>query len=72
MTIISGANDFIDEMYNPVDESINADLIKATALLNTVASNLTSAIQQVKALNPEADIYLFGYYFPLPHIAMME
>src|SRR4051812_15772170 len=68
VTIISGANDFIDEMYNPADESINADLVKATALLNKVASNLTSAIQQVKALNSEADIYLFGYYFPLPHI----
>ncbi|TQR18248.1 SGNH/GDSL hydrolase family protein [Psychrobacillus soli] len=69
VTIISGANDFIGEMYNPLDESINADLAKATALLNTVGSNLTSAIQQVKALNSEADIYLFGYYFPLPHIA---
>lgn len=69
VTIVSGANDFIDEMYNPVDESINADLAKATALLNKVSSNLTSAIQQVKALNSEADIYLFGYYFPLPHIA---
>lgn len=69
VTIISGANDFIDEMYNPVDESVNADLAKATALLNKVAGNLTAAIQQVKALNSEADIYLFGYYFPLPHIA---
>lgn len=68
VTIVSGANDFIDEMYNPADESINADLAKATVLLNKVSSNLASAIQQVKALNSEADIYLFGYYFPLPHI----
>ncbi|GGA19599.1 SGNH/GDSL hydrolase family protein [Psychrobacillus lasiicapitis] len=69
VTIISGANDFIDEMYNPEDESINTDLATASAMLNKVAGNLTAAIQQVKALNPEADVYLFGYYFPLPHIA---
>lgn len=68
VTIISGANDFIDEMYNPTDDSINTDLAKATELLNTVAGNLTTAIQQVKALNPEANIYLFGYFFPLPHL----
>gem|GEM_PF-2722085 len=68
VTIISGANDFIDDMYNPADESINFDLTRATTLLNTVAGNLTTAIKQVKALNPEADIYLFGYYFPLPHL----
>ncbi|MEI4768722.1 GDSL-type esterase/lipase family protein [Psychrobacillus sp. FJAT-51614] len=72
ITIISGANDFIDEMYNPNDESINTDLTKATALLNKVAGNMTTAIQQVKALNPEADIYLFGYYFPLPHLKNTE
>ncbi|WP_186321519.1 GDSL-type esterase/lipase family protein [Bacillus sp. FJAT-22090] len=68
VTIISGANDFIDEMYNPLDESINTDLTKATTLLNKVEGNLTSAIQQVKSLSPEADIYLFGYFFPLPHL----
>lgn len=68
ITIISGANDFIDEMYNPIDETIHADLTKAITLLNTVAGNLSSAIQKVKALNPEADIYLFGYYFPLPQL----
>ncbi|MFJ8064710.1 SGNH/GDSL hydrolase family protein [Psychrobacillus sp. NPDC096426] len=68
VTIISGANDFIDAMYNPIDESINTDITKATTLLNTVAGNMTSAIQQVKTFNPEADIYIFGYYFPLPHL----
>ena len=68
VTIISGANDFIDEMYNPVDESINTDLTKATTVLNTVAGNLTAAIQQVKTANPDAAIYVFGYYFPLPHL----
>jgi len=68
VTIISGANDFIDEFYNPVNGSIQIDLPKATALLETVSGNLTSAIKQIKALNPEADVYLYGYYFPLPHI----
>jgi len=68
VTIISGANDFIDEFYNPVNGSIQIDLPKATALLESVSGNLTAAIKQVKALNPEADVYLYGYYFPLPHI----
>lgn len=68
VTIISGANDFIDEFYNPSTGIIHVDLPKATALLETVAGNLTSAIKQVKAFNPEADVYLYGYYFPLPHI----
>ncbi|QFF98077.1 hypothetical protein PB01_04175 [Psychrobacillus glaciei] len=68
ITIISGANDFIDELYNPEDESMHVDISKATALLNKVEGNLVSAIQRVKALNPDADIYLFGYFFPLPHL----
>lgn len=68
ITIISGANDFIDEFYNPSNGIIHVDLPKATALLETVAGDLTSAIKQIKALNPEADVYLYGYYFPLPHI----
>lgn len=68
VTIISGANDFIEEFYNPVDGSIHVDLAKATALLDIVAGNLTTAIREVKTLNPEADVYLYGYYFPLPHV----
>lgn len=68
VTIISGANDFIDEFYNPVNGSIQIDLPKATALLETVSGNLTAAIKQIKTLNPDADVYLYGYYFPLPHI----
>lgn len=68
VTIISGANDFIDEFYNPVNGSIQIDLPKATALLETVSGNLTTAIKQIKTLSPDADVYLYGYYFPLPHI----
>jgi len=67
VTIISGANDFIDEFYNPIDETINIDLGKAITLLNSVSANLTNAVKTVKTLNPEAEVYLFGYYFPLPH-----
>ncbi|MEK5147317.1 GDSL-type esterase/lipase family protein [Psychrobacillus sp. FSL K6-4615] len=68
ITIISGANDFIDEMYDPSNGHIDADVAKATTLLNTVAGNLSTAIKQVKLLNPGADIYMYGYFFPLPHL----
>lgn len=67
VTIISGANDFIDEFYNPDSKEITADMGRAIELLNSVANNLTSSIKTVKSLNQEAEIYLFGYYFPLPH-----
>lgn len=67
VTIISGANDFIDEMYDPAEGTINVDLGKAITILNEVTANLTTAVKKVKTLNPNADIYLFGYYFPLPH-----
>ncbi|WP_313894613.1 GDSL-type esterase/lipase family protein [Psychrobacillus sp.] len=68
ITIISGANDFIDELYDPSNGHIDADVAKATTLLNTVAGNLTAAIQQVKSLSPDADIYLHGYFFPIPSL----
>ncbi len=68
VTIVSGANDFIKAFYDPKDESVDVDLAAATLLLNQVSENLTSAIKQVKAINPNADIYLFGYYFPFPYL----
>lgn len=68
VTIVSGANDFIQAFYDPKDESVNVDLAAATILLSKVSENLTTAVKQIKAINPDAEIYLFGYYFPFPHM----
>lgn len=68
VTIVSGANDFIQAFYDPKDESVNVDLTAATLILSKVSGNLTTAVKQVKAINPDAEIYLFGYFFPFPHM----
>ncbi|OAH54563.1 MULTISPECIES: S-layer homology domain-containing protein [Bacillaceae] len=59
VTISSGANDLLAF----VNTGSN-DPLKALEVVNKVNQNLTASIQKIKSLNKNADIYLFGYYFP--------
>ncbi|MCI2253877.1 GDSL-type esterase/lipase family protein [Domibacillus sp. PGB-M46] len=65
VTISIGANDFIQVAKQPGTLSSN----EAINLITKVKTNVDQAVSQIQALNPKAKIYLFGYYFPLPHYA---
>ncbi len=63
VTISSGANDLL-----AFANSGSTDPLKALEVINKVDQNLTASIQKIKLLNKNADIYLFGYYFPFPNM----
>lgn len=64
VTISTGANDLLQ-----FARSGSKDEAKAFELLTTIDQNLSAGIQTIKSLNPKADIYVFGYYFPFPAMA---
>ncbi|WP_077214978.1 GDSL-type esterase/lipase family protein [Bacillus dakarensis] len=64
VTIISGANDILQA----VDFTSDIDQEAIMALLHSISVNLTVAVKGVKAINPDAEIYLYGYYFPFPYM----
>lgn len=60
ITIDIGANDLIGTLLtNPA--------LLGTAVTN-VKNNLNVTLQTIKVLNPRADVYVMGYYNPLPHL----
>jgi lysophospholipase L1-like esterase len=63
VTISSGANDLL-----AFAKTGSTDPLKGLEVVSKVDQNLTASIQKVKSLNPKADIYLFGYYFPFPNM----
>ena len=69
VTISAGANDLLQLVQvNPSNGSIAYQQIPADFALNNVRKNITSIIQEVKAVAPKAKIYVMGYYFAYPHV----
>jgi lysophospholipase L1-like esterase len=70
ITITAGANDLLREAnINPTTGTVTIDPQKALAVAATVKANLKSILDNVKALNPSAKVYLSGYYNAFPYIS---
>lgn len=67
ITISTGANDILNLV-----KSGNMNLENAQKMLAQVKANLEGGIKKIKELNPNAKIYVFGYYFPYPHMEAGE
>ncbi|MGG3449167.1 S-layer homology domain-containing protein [Domibacillus aminovorans] len=63
VTISIGANDLLNLV-----KSGNLNLGTASATLDQIKTNLASSIRTIQSLNPNAKVYVFGYYFPYPHM----
>ena len=69
ITIDVGANDLLQQIeINPTTREIIVDQEKLTTALNGVGENLATILTQIKSLNPNADIYIMGYYSPFPYL----
>ncbi|MBM7648254.1 lysophospholipase L1-like esterase [Bacillus ectoiniformans] len=69
MTISAGANDLLRIVKNDsVRGILTYDAIPAAYSLNKVRENYVLLFEQLNQLNPNADIYAMGYYFPYPHV----
>ncbi|MGG3470371.1 SGNH/GDSL hydrolase family protein [Neobacillus pocheonensis] len=60
ITIDIGANDLIGALLT------NPALLGAA--VTNVKNNLNGTLQAIKLINPNANVYVMGYYNPLPHL----
>lgn len=65
ITLDLGANDILQAMdlYQ-----LYLDPAKVPGLLNEIRTNTIRVLEEIRSLNPNARIYLMGYYNCLPHI----
>jgi lysophospholipase L1-like esterase len=69
ITVTAGANDILGIartfLENP---AAGIDMQAVQAALVGINGNLSSIIDEIKAVNPHAEVYVSGYYFPFPHL----
>ena len=69
ITISAGANDLLPLIQNdPRRGLLTFNAVTAAFALNGVRENYAVLLEKIRALNPEADVYVMGYYFPYPHV----
>lgn len=68
ITISAGANDLLPLIqHDPSRGTLTFNAITAAFALNRVREDYAVLLHKVKGLNPDADVYAMGYYFPYPH-----
>jgi len=70
ITISAGANDVLP--YVKVDSSTgipDINLLQLTAAVQKVGVNYNEILKAIYELNPNAQVYVMGYYNPFPHLA---
>lgn len=69
VTISAGANDLLPLIQNdPNRGMLTFNAITAAFALNGVREDYALLLEKINALNPSADVYAMGYYFPYPHV----
>jgi lysophospholipase L1-like esterase len=70
ITISAGANDLLKEAkIDRATQTITLDPATVPLTLQTISKNYMSILQKIKELNPEATVYVMGYYFAFPYIS---
>ncbi|WP_051405098.1 S-layer homology domain-containing protein [Bacillus cihuensis] len=70
ITISAGANDLLKIAKLDAEKNIlilDPAAVKST--LQTLAKNYTMILQTIKELNPNASVYVMGYYYPFPYLS---
>ncbi len=68
ISISAGANDLltqVDFTKNPI--VIDLNLVKTT--LQTIGNNYKEILEAIKELNPNANVYVMGYYYAFPYVS---
>ncbi|MFK2825693.1 GDSL-type esterase/lipase family protein [Bacillus sp. B190/17] len=69
ITISAGANDVLPLIQNDaVRGMLSYEAIPVSFALNRVRKNYINIFEKVKEINPHAQVYAIGYYFPYPHV----
>ncbi|WP_096202976.1 GDSL-type esterase/lipase family protein [Bacillus sp. FJAT-45350] len=67
ITLNGGANDLF-QYLQVKDGEVNVDFINLQQAIPKVKQNMHDIISEIKTLNPEANIYIMGYYNSFPYI----
>ncbi|SDJ12986.1 S-layer homology domain-containing protein [Salimicrobium halophilum] len=69
ITISAGANDVISELsIDSETGQVSYDPESFEAKLGEIGANLANTVTDIRSLNPEADVYVMGYYNPYPYL----
>jgi len=73
ITISAGANDLLkDAKFDSEKQMLIIDETKVPATLQKIALNYTMILKTIKDLNPNAKVFVMGYYFPYPYVADVQ
>lgn len=70
ITISAGANDILKKAV--MDRESNTLILDPKAvppILQNISKNYTDILQTIKEINPNASVYVMGYYFPYPYLS---
>ncbi|NGQ96530.1 hypothetical protein G3578_15310 [Brevibacillus sp. SYP-B805] len=67
ITLDAGANDLLHEL-TITDKGVSIDPDKVPAVVDQVYRNLKAIVDEIKEVNPDAEIYIMGYYNPFPYL----
>lgn len=66
ITLSIGANDVLKTLSRDEEGNLVYDIATVFASIQQMASNVGNILKQVKDLNPNAQVYVMGYYNPFP------
>ncbi len=67
VTISAGANDILSNLQK-TENGPTIDPKLLPGILATMQANVKSTITKIHEYNPEAEVYVMGYYFAFPHL----
>lgn len=69
ITISAGANDLLKLVkVNDQTGKTDFDPVAVAAAMQKLQQNIGAILTQINTINPEAHVYVMGYYFPYPHM----
>ena len=68
ITLDIGANDILRKVGTNPDVNDPETVAKVVQTIPVIKANVQQILQKIKTLNPDAPIYLMGYYNALPYI----
>lgn len=77
ITLDVGANDLLQavdiENIDPTDpDSMQQAIEDATAAITQISTNMTAILDDIQSVNPDAPIYVMGYYNAKPYLEDMQ
>lgn len=69
ITISAGANDVLPHIKINASTGLpEIDLVKLLAASNKISSNYRLLLQEIYKINPQAQVFVMGYYNPFPYL----